>query len=115
MRYLITLFAIVPFLAGTAIAQEKKAPAKIVFEAKNGAVTFNHASHSKLEKEDCKACHPKLFPQSRAPINFKSPMHKVAEANKTSCAACHREGGTAFAVKGNCTKCHAKPGAAKKG
>jgi hypothetical protein len=35
-------------------------------------------------------------------------MHKTAEASKTSCAACHVEGGSAFAVKGNCAKCHVK-------
>jgi hypothetical protein len=41
-------------------------------------------------------------------------MHKAAEEKKTSCGACHHEGGKAFAAKGNCTtKCHNN--AAKKG
>jgi hypothetical protein len=35
-------------------------------------------------------------------------MHKTSETNKTSCGACHHEGGTSFASKGNCNKCHEK-------
>jgi hypothetical protein len=74
------------------LAQEKKAPSppsKLEFAAKNGKVTYDHTAHAKREKNDCKTCHP------------------GAEEKKTSCAKCHVEGGTAFAVKGNCAgKCH---------
>lgn len=93
---------------GVLIAAEKQAPAQIVFEAKNGAVTFDHAKHVEAVKKDCKACHPGVFPQEKAPLNFKEGMHKKAEAAKTSCAACHNPGGTAFESKGNCQKCHVK-------
>jgi c(7)-type cytochrome triheme protein len=87
---------------------EKKPPAKLVFQAKMGNVTFDHAAHAKREKEDCKVCHDKLFPQAQEPIKFKDKMHKTAEAAKSSCAACHIAGGKSFETKGNCKKCHVK-------
>ncbi len=114
-RYLIPCFIAAFFLIGGLgmLAQEKKAPAKLVFEAKTGNVTYDHAAHAKREKEDCKTCHPSLWPQAKAPLNFKGGvMHATAEAKKTSCGFCHVAGGKAFAVKGACTKCHVK-GAAK--
>ncbi len=85
-----------------------KAPDKIVFQAKTGNVTFNHAKHLEREKGNCKTCHPGIFPQSKAPINYAPGMHKPAEAKKTACAACHVAGGKAFETKGNCNKCHVK-------
>ena len=93
----------------TGLAAEKPIE-KLVFETKMGNVTFQHAKHSERAKNDCKSCHDKLFPQSRAPIVYKAGMHKTAEANKTSCAGCHVAGGTAFATAGNCSnsKCHVK-------
>jgi c(7)-type cytochrome triheme protein len=115
MRYLIG-FVLALTMIGTwaVVAQEKKAPAKLVFQAKTGNVSFNHAAHAKREKEDCKVCHDKLWPQSAtAPLNFKAGMHKPAEANHTSCGFCHHPGGQAFETKGNCNKCHVK--AAPKG
>jgi c(7)-type cytochrome triheme protein len=103
---LLTMFG----LAGS-LAQEKKAPAppvKLVFAAKNGPVTYDHAAHAKREKTDCKVCHPAPFAQdAKAPLNFKGAMHKGAEEKHASCGSCHYEGGKAFAAKGNCTtKCH---------
>jgi c(7)-type cytochrome triheme protein len=63
----------------------------------------------KQAKNDCKACHDKLFQQSStAPLNYKAAMHKAAETGMTSCGACHHAGGTAFGAKGNCNKCHVK-------
>ncbi len=86
----------------------EKPPEKLVFETKMGNVTFQHAKHIARANNYCATCHPKLFPQSRAPINFKAGMHKPAEANKTACGACHYAGGPAFATAGNCAKCHVK-------
>ncbi len=91
-------------------AAEKVAPKeKIVFTAKPGNVSFDHATHLKALNGKCEACHTSLFPQSKAPINFRPP-HSKEEAAKTSCGSCHREGGQAFATKGNCmnSKCHVK-------
>jgi len=92
------------------LAGAPKAPDKVVFKAKTGDVTFDHKKHTDREKQKCEACHDKLFPQSKAPINFKTGMHKAAEAAKTQCAACHFDKGPAFATKGNCanSKCHVK-------
>lgn len=112
MRWVIGSLVALVALAGMAVApaQEKKAPATLVFTAKTGNVTFAHAKHSEREKGDCKVCHDTLWPQdSKAPLNYKAGMHKPAEAKKISCASCHVAGGKAFASTGNCNKCHAKP------
>ena len=94
------------------VAQDKKPPTKLVFAAKNGNVTYDHAAHAKREKNDCKVCHPSQFQQdAKAPLNWKAAMHKTAETAKTSCGSCHNPGGKAFETKGNCTsKCHVKAG-----
>jgi c(7)-type cytochrome triheme protein len=84
-------------------AADKKPPAKLTFEAKTGNVVYDHAAHSKREKEDCKVCHDALWPQAKGPLNFKAGMHKPAEAKKKSCGFCHHAGGKAFASVGNCT------------
>ncbi len=110
MRTLLSVLIAASILWGVAgVAQEKKAPEKLVFKATMGNVTFLHAKHVEREKNDCKVCHPVLFQQSAtAPLNWKGNMHKTAEAKKASCGFCHRPGGPAFAVTGNCTKCHVK-------
>jgi c(7)-type cytochrome triheme protein len=102
---LVALFVLIVFSSLGA----EKGPDKLVFASKMGDVTYDHAKHVERAKGDCKTCHPKLFQQSKtAPLNFKAGMHKPAEANKTSCGACHHAGGTAFETKGNCKKCHVK-------
>jgi c(7)-type cytochrome triheme protein len=113
MRCLIGSFLISVVALGV-LAQEKKPPAKLVFETKVGNVTYDHAAHLKRANGDCKACHDKLWPQEKAPLNFKAGVHKPAEAGKTSCGACHYAGGHAFESKANCNKCHVKV-AAKQG
>ena len=81
-------------------------PDTIVFENKGGKSTFTHKLHYDRVKGDCTVCHTKIFPQSRAPMNYGKALHRAAEANETACAACHRVGGTAFAADSNCVKCH---------
>lgn len=113
MRQLLYALAVAALSLGVYAAD--KAPDKLVFPAKTGSVTFNHKQHVTAAKNDCKVCHPKLWPQdAKAPLNFKAGMHIPAEKAKTSCAAagCHVAGGASFATKGNCAKCHVK-GAAK--
>lgn len=91
------------------LGEDKKAPEKMSFTAKNGNVTFNHAAHVKAAKGDCKTCHDKLFKEdAKAPLNFKAGMHKPAETAKASCGGCHHADGAAFETKGNCSKCHVK-------
>ena len=112
MRVILTavtvLFVIIScFLALAA----ETGPDKLVFQAKVGNVTYDHAKHLERAKGDCKECHDKLWPQSaKAPLNYKTGMHRPAETKKISCGACHVAGGSAFATAGNCTnsKCHVK-------
>src|SRR4051812_42980723 len=70
------------------LAQENKSatpPSKLVFEARNGKVTYDHAAHTKREKNDCKICHPVPFAQdAKAPLNYKAGMHKAAEEKHAS-------------------------------
>jgi c(7)-type cytochrome triheme protein len=113
-NYLIAIFVLCVAVGAGLLAQEKKAPPKMVFTAKTGDVTFDHEAHAKRAKDDCTVCHDKLWPQAKGNLNYKAAMHKTAEAKKTSCGACHHAGGAAFESKGNCTKCHVR-GAAKKG
>jgi c(7)-type cytochrome triheme protein len=111
MRNFLAYVLLVSMVALTSlVAQDKKAPTTLVFTAKNGNVTYDHTAHAKREKNDCKMCHPALWPQdAKAPLNWKAGMHKTAEAAKTSCGKCHVAGGAAFETKGNCTtKCHKK-------
>jgi len=115
MRSLVALFILSVATLGV-LAQQKKPPATLVFEAKTGNVTFDHAAHVKRATGNCKVCHDALWPQEKAaPLNFKPAMHKTAEANHTSCGFCHTPGGKAFETKGNCMKCHVKPSVAKQG
>jgi c(7)-type cytochrome triheme protein len=109
MRILFGLFFALAWLTlANSQAQDKKPPETLVFESKMGNVTFHHAKHIERVKNDCTACHEKVFPQAKAPLNYKEKMHQVAEANKTSCAHCHVAGGMAFATKGKCNTCHVK-------
>ena len=109
MRIITILAALFIAFSFTGLAEEKKAADKLVFQAKMGNVTFDHAKHTERAKGDCKVCHDKLWPQdAKAPLNFKAGMHKVAEKGKTSCATCHVAGGASFVSTGNCAKCHVK-------
>lgn len=93
---------------GMVVAQQK-APDDFTYDAKMGKVTFSHAKHLAKTGGKCETCHPKLFKQAKGNLgDYKQGMHKKAEASKTACAACHVEGGTAFATKGNCKNCHVK-------
>jgi c(7)-type cytochrome triheme protein len=83
-------------------------PDTILFEASNGNVTFDHKKHYERVGGDCSVCHTKVFPQSRAPLNYKKASHRASEASLTSCAHCHAVGGTSFAADSNCLKCHVK-------
>ncbi|MBI4992303.1 MAG: hypothetical protein HZB99_03725 [Candidatus Harrisonbacteria bacterium] len=81
-------------------------PEEIVFKATPGDVTFFHAKHGTREKQ-CAVCHDTIFPKDKTkPLNFKGNVHQTATTNKTSCATCHMPEGKAFAVRGNCMKCH---------
>jgi len=88
-------------------ASDGTPPETILIASPYGNVTFTHAKHYGRVNGDCSVCHPKVFPQSRAPLNYKKALHRAAEASMTSCAHCHAVGGTSFAADSNCTRCHA--------
>ena len=97
MRHVIALIIAVTFVGGAMVAaQDKKSPEKLVFQTKSGDVIFTHATHINRAKGECAACHEKLWPQS-----VKEPLK-----SSDGCRTCHRAGGTAFEMKGNCVKCH---------
>src|SRR5690242_16536836 len=109
MRQFIPIYVITVMLGGLLLLAQPKPPDKLVFNTKQGNVTFDHAAHLARAKNDCATCHEKLFTQSKtAPLNFKGAIHKTAETAKTSCGACHNPSGPAFETRGNCTKCHVK-------
>jgi len=81
-------------------------PETIIFDNKYGKATFTHKLHYDRVNGDCTVCHTKVFPQSRAPINYGKALHRAAEAEGTACAFCHRVGGTSFAADSHCVKCH---------
>jgi c(7)-type cytochrome triheme protein len=83
-------------------------PETILFQAKNGNVTFTHLKHITRVDGKCETCHTKLFPQSRQPLGYKKANHRVSEATYTSCGFCHAVGATSFAADSNCQKCHVK-------
>jgi c(7)-type cytochrome triheme protein len=89
-------------------ASDGTPPDTILITSPYGNVTFTHAKHFGRVNGDCSVCHPKVFPQSRAPLNYKKALHRAAEASMTSCAHCHAVGGSSFAADSNCTKCHAQ-------
>jgi c(7)-type cytochrome triheme protein len=103
-----------PAIQNTATVEPKQAPLRtdvpppdtIVFESRYGNATFTHKLHYDRVNGDCTVCHTKIFPQSRAPLNYGKAQHRVAEAEGTSCAFCHRVGGTSFAADSHCVKCH---------
>lgn len=102
MRYGIACFIAVALVTGAvAAAPDKKPPEKLVFPNKGGDAIFTHAKHIDREKGECAACHDKLWPRSTA-----DPLK-----SSDGCRTCHRAGGSAFEMKGNCVKCH--PGGAK--
>jgi c(7)-type cytochrome triheme protein len=82
-------------------------PDTILIQSPYGNVTFTHKKHYERVNSDCSTCHPKIFQQALAPLNYKKAQHRAAEASMTSCAYCHSIGNSAFAADSNCTKCHA--------
>lgn len=83
-------------------------PETILIQSPYGNVNFTHKKHYDRVNGDCSTCHPKVFPQSRAPLNYKKALHRASEASRNSCAYCHAIGGSSFAADSNCTKCHVR-------
>jgi c(7)-type cytochrome triheme protein len=72
---------------------------KVYIQTKTvGQVLFSHRKHG----TNCNGCHPKLFKKKS---NSNHVIMKAMERGQ-SCGACHN-GRRAFAVNGDCDKCHA--------
>jgi len=69
------------------------APTVVVYEARNGNVTFDHAVHAKAA--ECAACHTAM-PPAKIELD-KDSAHQL-------CTGCHKELG----VPSACTDCHKK-------
>lgn len=70
-------------------------------------VVFDGSVHSEAGLK-CKDCHPKIVAKMKAGAN----KIKMADINKGKfCGVCHTgksKAVQAFAIKGNCARCHAK-------
>ncbi len=80
-----------------------------------GAAKFGHRRHVELADGDCTTCHNKIFPLAKGMLGYKDDLHRTAEDARTSCGACHVEGGTAFPSQDNCTQCHVDLSASVRG
>ena len=80
-----------------------------------GRARFDHSKHIELADGKCTDCHNQVFPLAKGLLNYKDNLHRTAEAEKTSCGACHHPGGEAFASQDNCLKCHDGPRAEAQG
>jgi c(7)-type cytochrome triheme protein len=66
-----------------------------------GPVVFSHNRHVQDHNLECDQCHPGLYPtQGRS-----KPVGMSEMFDGKSCGACHN-GRKAFAVQGDCSKCH---------
>ena len=96
-----------PYMVAQPAVTDGAPPDTIVIKSPYGEVAFTHKKHYERLNNDCTACHPKVFPQSLADLNYRKASHRAAEASMTSCASCHSIGNSAFAADSNCVKCHA--------
>lgn len=72
----------------------------VPYKTDAGDVTFSHEFHTQVYK--CSDCHSKIF-------NYKAGAQKTTMSGMNagkSCGACHNKGKDAFAVQGDCEKCH---------
>ncbi|HEU0121886.1 MAG TPA: cytochrome c3 family protein [Bryobacteraceae bacterium] len=81
-------------------------PESRAVETKLGAARFDHGKHVTISKGDCRSCHMQVFPLAKGMLGYADNLHRTAEQNRTSCGSCHVAGGTAFASKDNCLRCH---------
>ncbi len=87
---------IIPLLIATLVsAPIAKAADTMIFQAKNGNITFNHKHHTDFLK-DCKNCHDKNpgkianFGKDYAHKTCKG-CHEVRGMGPTRCGLCHRK------------------------
>ena len=104
MKKLIVLLTATILISSTAsiTLAETKGPGEIKYPAKNGVVTFNHASHQGLtecatchhtgDNAQCKSCHgvdPKAPKAKNAYHKQCKSCHKKMKKGPTKCKECH--------------------------
>lgn len=97
----VSLIALVPLLTGVTKGKT------IVFKDTKalGPVTFVGTVHAEKGLK-CNDCHTKVFNMKQGSTP-KDDLSMAAMREGKTCGACHN-GDNAFAVTGNCAKCHAK-------
>lgn len=102
MKKLVVLLAVFA-VVGIAFYAVAAAQPQIVYEARNGNVTFDHVSHK--EKGDCVSCH------HTGSYDSCRSCHDGAKASSGKdprgafhafCIDCHKEAG----MRGTCNECH---------
>ena len=91
MKRLVTMMLLLA-LVGAGIAIAADSPEVIVFENKQGAITFPHKAHQDRLNGECTACH------EGTPAKFG--INK--EFGHSTCKSCHKEQG----VSTSCKVCH---------
>ena len=91
MKKLFVLLMLVAFAATATLAV---AADKVVYENKQGNVTFNHKAHSAAG--DCKSCHgegtpAKLTLGKDAAHKLCKECHQAKGAGPTKCGECHKK------------------------
>lgn len=82
-------------------------PKEAVYANALGDVMFAHDEHTLAARGDCLTCHDGVFPMAKQDLGYADDYHRTAEANGSSCAACHAPEKQAFESLQNCTRCHA--------
>lgn len=92
-------------------AEAKIGGGDITFKvAAAGNVVYSHDIHVGKFRLKCTECHYRIF--NRAANNDKDKATMADMLNGKSCGACHN-GGKAFEVAKNCTRCHQNKAASR--
>jgi hypothetical protein len=106
MKKLVALVITLSFLCLSITALANSGPNEVVFENKQGTVTFNHLQHQE-NISDCTTCHHKGVEQascSSCHDGIKAPAKKVAFHGL--CKDCHKKNESKMVTGKKCSECH---------
>lgn len=112
MKKMIVLFAVVAFVASTAVFAIAAKPAKVELKGgKMGVVSYDHAAHEG-KVADCTKCHHKGVTEESGPEAKCTSCHgvdaaapKAKKAFHDQCKGCHK---AEKAGPTKCKECHVK-------
>ncbi len=119
MKRLLTIGILIGFIISIlAISSVLAVKEKIIFDAPNGKVTFNHLKHQETLKIECLKCHH-TWKQGETSGKLCRECHKAGAEGKSllakdafhkNCRGCHEEAKKANKPAGPtlCTHCHLK-------